>query len=60
VRAANFEEFFARCKAVLKRYHSQGILTEGERLSTGDLLIKVACFVKIVNNFLNIKGADLN
>jgi hypothetical protein len=26
---------------------NQGILTEGERLSTIDLLIKVACFVKM-------------
>ena len=48
VRAANFEEFFARCKAVLKRYHSQGILAEGERLATVELLINLACFVKII------------
>jgi len=28
----------------------QGKLTEGERLGTVDLLIKIACFVKKVNN----------
>jgi hypothetical protein len=28
----------------------QGILTEGGRLSTVDLLVKVACFVKKENN----------
>jgi hypothetical protein len=33
----------------------QGILTEGEMLSTVDPLIKVACFVKKVNNIFNIK-----
>ncbi len=36
----------------------QGILTKGEgggRLSTIDLLIKVPCFVKEVNNIFNIK-----
>jgi hypothetical protein len=30
------------------------------RLSTVDLLIKVACFVKKENNIFNIKRADLN
>ncbi len=30
------------------------------RLSTMDLLIKVACFVTKVNNIFNIKAADLN
>jgi hypothetical protein len=30
------------------------------RLSTVDLLIKVACFVTKVNNIFNIKAADLN
>jgi len=33
----------------------QGILTEGERLSTVDLLVKVACFVKEVNNSFYVK-----
>ncbi len=33
----------------------QGILTEGGSLSTVDLLIKVACFVKNVNDIFNIK-----
>jgi hypothetical protein len=33
----------------------QGILTERERLSTADLLMKVTCFVKKVNNIFNIK-----
>jgi hypothetical protein len=33
-------------------------LTEG--LSTIDLLIRVSCFAKKVNNILNIKGANLN
>jgi calcineurin-like phosphoesterase family protein len=37
----------------------QGILTEGGRLSTVDLLIK-ACFVKKENNIFDIKQADLN
>jgi len=32
----------------------------GGRLSTVDLLIKVACFVQNVNNIFNVKGADLN
>jgi hypothetical protein len=30
------------------------------RLRTVDLLIKVACFVKKLNNNCNIKGPDLN
>jgi hypothetical protein len=30
-----------------------GILTKGE--GSGDLLIKAACFVKNVNNILNVK-----
>jgi hypothetical protein len=34
---------------------NQGILTEGKRLSTVDLLIKVACFEANVNNIFNIK-----
>ncbi len=38
----------------------QGILTEGEWLSTVDLLIKVPCFVKEVNNIFIVKVADLN
>jgi hypothetical protein len=37
----------------------QGILTEGE-LSTIDLIMKVACFAKNVNNVINIKRADIN
>jgi hypothetical protein len=32
---------------------NQGILTEGGRLSTADLLIEVACFVTKVNNIFN-------
>jgi hypothetical protein len=32
----------------------QGILTEGGRLSTVDLLIKVTCLIKMVNNISNI------
>ncbi len=40
---------------------NQGILTKREgRLSTVDLLIKVACFVKEVKIFSIQKGADLN
>ncbi len=36
----------------------QGILTEGEgSLSTVDLLIKIACFVKRTNNIFIIKGS---
>jgi hypothetical protein len=34
----------------------QGRVTERGRLSTVDLLIKVACFVKMVNNILCIKN----
>jgi hypothetical protein len=34
----------------------QGTLTEG-RISTTDLLIKVACFVKEANNIFNIKSS---
>ncbi len=30
------------------------------RLSTADLLIKVACFVKPLNDNCNLKGPDLN
>jgi hypothetical protein len=32
----------------------------GERLSTVDLLIKIACFVKNVNKLSIQKGADLS
>ncbi len=38
----------------------QGILTEGRRLSTVDLLINSGCFAKKVTNIFNKKGADLN
>ncbi len=38
----------------------QGILTEGGKLSTVDLLNKVACFVKHLNNIFIIKRSDLN
>jgi len=39
---------------------SQGILTEGEGLSTFDLHIKATCFAKKVNNFFStLKAADL-
>ncbi len=35
----------------------QGTLTEGGRLSTVDLLIKVACFViDVCNNVCNVKS----
>jgi hypothetical protein len=34
--------------------HRHGTLTEG-RFSTADLLTKVACFVKRVNDMFNIK-----
>jgi hypothetical protein len=34
----------------------QGTLTEREKLSTVDLLIKVACFVKKVNNIFKYKN----
>jgi hypothetical protein len=33
----------------------QGILTDGARPSTVDVLIKVACYVKKENNIFNIK-----
>jgi hypothetical protein len=33
----------------------QGLLTEGGRLSTVDLLIKIACFVEKKNNISNLK-----
>ena len=35
------------------------ILRQG-RLSTIDLLIKITCYVKKLNNNCNIKGPDLN
>jgi hypothetical protein len=38
---------------------AQGILTEG-RLSTVDLLIRVACFVRKLIMFSISKGADPN
>ncbi len=38
----------------------QGTLTEGERLSTVDVLIIVACFVKKKIMFGLSKAADLN
>jgi len=41
----------------LKTY-PPGILTEGGRLSTIDLLTKLACFVKNRNNISNIKGGQ--
>ncbi len=37
-----------------------GNTNSGGRLSTIDLLIKVGCFVKKVNDIFNKKGADLN
>jgi hypothetical protein len=45
---------------ILKFNLKAGNTIIGGRLSTVDLLIKVACFVKNVNNVFNIKGADLN
>ncbi len=39
---------------------SPGSANWGGRLSTVDLLIKAACFVKKVNNIFKEKGADLN
>jgi len=38
----------------------QGTLTEGEELSTVDLLIKVPCFVTDEIMFAVSKGIDLN
>jgi hypothetical protein len=38
----------------------QGTLTEGGRLSTGDLLIRVACFVEKKIMFTISRAADLN
>ncbi len=38
----------------------QGMLTEGEDSSTVDLLIKLASFIKKVNNIFNIKMSDMN
>jgi hypothetical protein len=44
---------------VLSKHHhthnNQGVLPERERLSTFQLLIKVACFVTKVNNIFNVK-----
>ncbi len=37
----------------------QGILTKKGRLSTIDLLMKVTCFVKKVDNIFKEKRADL-
>jgi hypothetical protein len=37
---------------------NQGTLTEGEGSVSVDLLIKVACFVKKVNNVYNIKSSS--
>jgi hypothetical protein len=52
------------CYTELSVIHSecsnQEILTGGGRLSTVDLLIKVACFVKKENNKFRIKRAYLN
>jgi hypothetical protein len=45
---------------------NQGILTEGGRLSTNDLLLKVACVVKYINNIFKgrcsttVKGEKIN
>jgi hypothetical protein len=40
-------------------YSRQGILTEGGCVSTIDLLIKMAGFVKICEQYFNAKTADL-
>jgi len=37
----------------------QGILTEGGRLRTVDLLVKLASFCIKVNNIFNVKRIDL-
>jgi hypothetical protein len=36
---------------------TQGLLTEGERFITVDLLKKVACFVVMVTNIFNVKSS---
>ncbi len=43
-----------------RRRTNQGMLTEGGRLSTIDLLIKIGSFVTKVNYIFTIKRADLN
>jgi hypothetical protein len=46
----------SHCSAIAKDLESiQGALTQKGRLSTVDLLIKVAWFVKKVKNIFNIK-----
>ncbi len=50
-----FEEKTGTVFTTLYFLCNQGILTEGGRLSTVDLLIKVACIIKNVNNIFNIK-----
>jgi hypothetical protein len=40
---------------MLKLALGQGIITEGGRLSTVGLFLKVACFVKEENNIFNSK-----
>jgi hypothetical protein len=51
----------SHCSAILKDLESiQGTLTQKGRLSTVDLLIKVASLVKKVNNIFNIEMSLLN
>jgi hypothetical protein len=69
IQVFGFREVFSKKHHILiwifgdhlkvKYYLNQGILTVG-RISTVDLLIKSACFVKEVNNIFDIKRADLN
>ncbi len=57
----NIQIFFFRIRHIILKFNLKaGNTIIGGRLSTVDLLIKVACFVKNVNNIFNIKEADLN
>jgi hypothetical protein len=53
-------QVFVEKKLKTNQLAKAGNTNVGERFSTVDLLIKVACFVKNVNNTFNIKVADLN
>ncbi len=50
-----FKYNITTCKPIVKA----GNTAEKVKLSTIDLLIKVTCFVKEVNNIFNKKAADL-
>ena len=49
---------FSKGLHLCRTYSCQGILTEGGRLSTVDLLIKVDCFIKKVYNSFNITNLN--